>query len=65
MNVLLAALYVEADGAYFGIDNVDPWDEARDVRKYSGPNPVVAHDRVHTPAEFRDLLLGIAATAGN
>ena len=41
MNV--AALYVETDGAYFGLPNVDPWDEPRDARKYSGPYPVVAH----------------------
>lgn len=40
---LLAALFVQRDGAYFGIDNVDPWDEERDARKYEGPNPVVAH----------------------
>ena len=40
---LLAALFVQRDGAYFGIDNVDPWDEVRDARKYPGPYPVVAH----------------------
>lgn len=39
----IAALYVEPDGAYFGIPGVDPWDEARDARKYAGPHPVVAH----------------------
>jgi hypothetical protein len=39
----IAALYVETDGAYFGLPNVDPWDEARDARKYAGPYPVVAH----------------------
>jgi len=40
---MIAALYVETDGAYFGLDNVDPWDEARDARNYAGPWPVVAH----------------------
>lgn len=40
---MIAALYVETDGAYFGIEGVDPWDEARDARKYAGPWPVVAH----------------------
>lgn len=40
---LVSCLFVETDGAYFGISNVDPWDEARDARKYAGPNPVVAH----------------------
>lgn len=40
---LVSCLFVETDGAYFGIPNVDPWDESRDARKYAGPNPVVAH----------------------
>ncbi|MEL6569366.1 MAG: hypothetical protein AAFQ22_13180 [Pseudomonadota bacterium] len=46
----VAALYVETDGCYFGLDGVDPWDEARDARNYAGPWPVVAHppcDRWH------------------
>jgi len=40
---VIAALYVEAGGAYFGVPGVDPWDEARDARGYPGPYPVVAH----------------------
>lgn len=40
---MISALYVEDDGTYFGIDGVDPWDEERDARIYSGPHPVVAH----------------------
>jgi hypothetical protein len=40
---MIAALYVETDGAYFGLPNVDPWDLARDARNYAGPHPVVAH----------------------
>ena len=46
----VAALYVETGGCYFGLDGVDPWDEARDARLYAGPHPVVAHppcDRWH------------------
>jgi hypothetical protein len=39
----VAALYVEKDGAYFGLPGVDPWDEERDARLYAGPWPVVAH----------------------
>jgi len=39
----IAALYVETGGSYYGLDGVDPWDEARDARKYAGPHPVVAH----------------------
>lgn len=40
---MIAALYVETNGVYFGLPNVDPWDEARDARLYAGPHPVVAH----------------------
>ena len=40
---MIAALYVQTDGVYFGLPNVDPWDEKRDARKYAGPWPVVAH----------------------
>ena len=39
----IAALFVAKNGCYFGLDGVDPWDEARDARQYAGPNPVVAH----------------------
>lgn len=39
----VAALYVQANGCYFGLPDVDPWDEARDARRYAGPWPVVAH----------------------
>jgi hypothetical protein len=39
----VAALFVERGGVYWGLDGVDPWDEARDARTYAGPWPVVAH----------------------
>lgn len=39
----VAALFVESNGCYFGLPEVDPWDEARDARAYLGPYPVVAH----------------------
>ena len=39
----VAALFVETDGCYFGVPGIDPWDEARDARRYAGPYPVVAH----------------------
>jgi hypothetical protein len=39
----ITALYVETGGCYFGLPGVDPWDEARDARKYHGPYPVIAH----------------------
>jgi hypothetical protein len=40
---VIAALYVERDGVYYGLPDVDPWDEERDARLYDGPWPVVAH----------------------
>jgi hypothetical protein len=40
---MIAALYVQRDGAYSGLSGVDVWDEARDARTYAGPWPVVAH----------------------
>jgi hypothetical protein len=39
----IAALYVETGGVYYGLPDVDPWDEKRDARMYAGPWPVVAH----------------------
>ena len=42
MNTV-AALYVQTGGSYFNLPSVDPWDEARDARKYAGPHPVIAH----------------------
>src|SRR5712691_10530861 len=40
---MIAALYVETNGVYYGLPDVDPWDEERDARLYDGPWPVVAH----------------------
>src|SRR6185295_5845489 len=40
---MIAALYVQKGGVYFGLPGVDPWDEKRDARLYAGPWPVVAH----------------------
>ncbi len=40
---MIAALYVEKGGTYFGHPGIDPWDIDRDARKYAGPWPVVAH----------------------
>lgn len=40
---MIAALYVQREGCYWGLDGVDPWDEERDARTYDGPWPVVAH----------------------
>lgn len=40
---MIAALYVRTNGCYFGLPGIDPWDEKRDARKYTGPYPVIAH----------------------
>jgi len=40
---VIAALFVETDGCYYGLPDVDPWDIERDARNYDGPWPVVAH----------------------
>ena len=40
---MIAALFVAKGGCYFGLPNVDPWDEVRDARFYGGPWAVVAH----------------------
>jgi hypothetical protein len=40
---MIAALFVETGGIYFGLKGVDAWDLPRDARLYAGPWPVVAH----------------------
>lgn len=40
---MIAALFVETNGCYFGLPEVDPWDIKRDARFYGGPYSVVAH----------------------
>lgn len=40
---MIAALFVDTGGTYFGLPGVDPWDKERDARKYPGPCPVIAH----------------------
>jgi hypothetical protein len=42
-TVTVAALFVETNGVYFGLPNVDPWDKQRDARTYRGPHRVIAH----------------------
>lgn len=65
LDRIVSCLFVETDGAYFGIKNVDPWDEARDARNITAMVGGKDKTRISnaTPPEFRDLLLMIAATA--
>ena len=40
---MIAALFVQKDGCYYGLDNVSPWCEEMDARLYNGDLPVIAH----------------------
>jgi len=40
---VIAALFIETNGCYSKLDNVDPWDVDRNAMLYNGPYPVVAH----------------------
>jgi hypothetical protein len=42
-GIKVAALFVQTNGVYWGLDLVDPWDKERDARQYAGPYAVVAH----------------------
>lgn len=44
----VAALYVDPQGIYAGLPDVEIWDETRDARLYAGPHPVVAHPPCNT-----------------
>ena len=55
---MIAALYVETNGCYFGLPGVDPWDINRDARTYPGPWPVVAHPPCERWGRFADGGMG-------
>jgi hypothetical protein len=40
---MITALFVQADGCYSGLHDVDCWPVKRDARLYAGAHPVVAH----------------------
>lgn len=40
---MIAALFVDPDGCYAGLPDVEVWGRDRDARLYGGPWPVVAH----------------------
>jgi hypothetical protein len=40
---VVAALYIESGGCYFGLPGIEPWPAYKDARLYAGPWPVVAH----------------------
>ena len=39
----IAALFVDKNGIYNGVNGICVWDISRDARLYPGPHPVVAH----------------------
>ncbi len=41
--MIIAALYTQPRGIYYGLRNVEPWGPEKDARRYRGPHPVVAH----------------------
>lgn len=60
---MIAALFVEKNGVYAGLEAVDPWDKDRDARGYAGPHPVVAHppcDRWHQLSAVNNKRWGFA-----
>lgn len=52
---MIAALYVERDGVYYDLPNVDPWDAERDARLYRGL-------RAQRPVNFRSDEPGVWCT---
>ena len=40
---MITALFVEKNGCYYNLRDIDPWDKERDARTYIGFNPVIAH----------------------
>ena len=52
---MIAALYVAKGGCYYGLPDVDPWDEERDARLYAGPWPAVAHPPCASVGAVLDL----------
>lgn len=40
---MIAALFVQPGGCYYGMPDIDPWGLPRDARSYLGTYPVVAH----------------------
>jgi len=46
---MIAALYVEADGAYTGLPHVDAWDIGRDARRYAGKGTWLYANKIALP----------------
>jgi hypothetical protein len=51
----VAALFVDPDGVYSGLDHVDAWGSDRDARRYDGFLPVVAHPPCQRWGNFAEI----------
>lgn len=61
---MVAALFVEQKGPYYGVDGIEPWDESKDARKYAGPHPVIAHPPCERWGKFAKIYGRIAQDDG-
>lgn len=55
---MIAALYVDKNGPYPALPDVDCWDVTRDARTYAGPHAVVAHPPCGPWGRLRHLYKG-------
>lgn len=58
---MIAALYVDPNGTYAEVEDVDCWGEDLDARLYDGPWPVVAHPPC---ARWSTLAVPVQASGG-
>lgn len=63
-HLRVAALYVQADGVYATMPDVDPWPQERDARAYPGELPVVAHPPCATWGRYHQKAGGLGNDAG-
>lgn len=49
---MIAALFIANPDCYIGLPNIDPWDRARDARRYDGDYPIIAHPPCHLWTRF-------------
>jgi hypothetical protein len=49
---MIAVLFAEKHGCYFGIPGIELWDVEKDARQYGGPHPVICHPPCHLWTRF-------------